>query len=140
MEYQNAFLGKTNQPEPEEIDSVLAGTAPLWHEYIRWLAKQHAVREIEWKSSGAKYGWSVRLKLKKRTIVYISPANGCFQVSFVLGDRAVAATQTIDLPAAVRKVIAEAPKYGEGTGLRLLIRSRQDIPVIQRLAEIKLAN
>ncbi len=140
MEYLNAFIGKKEQPLAGEVDAALAGAATLWHSYIDWLAERHAVRELEWKSSGAKYGWSVRLKLKKRNILYMSPANGCFLVSFVLGDRAVAATAGAQLPAAIHKAISEAPKYAEGTGLRLLIRSKDDIPAIQKLAEIKLAN
>jgi len=140
MEYRNAFIGKMEQPTPEELDTVLAGTAPLWHGYIAWLAAEHAVSDLEWKSSGAKCGWSVRLKLKKRNIVYMGPAAGCFFVSFVLGDRAIAATKEIVFPAEVRKAISEAPKYAEGTGVRLLIRSEEEIQAIQKLAEIKLAN
>jgi len=140
MEYRNAFIGKKEQPLPAEIDAVLGESAPVWHSYIHWLATEHAITELEWKSSGARYGWSIRLKLKKRNIVYMGPAEGCFCVSFVLGDRAIAATKQADFPPAVRQAITEAPKYSEGTGIRLLIRTGEDIPPIQKLAEIKLAN
>jgi hypothetical protein len=114
MEYKNAFVGKKEQPTVAELDAALAATAPLWHDLINWIATEHAVVDIEWKSSATKYGWSIRLKLKRRNIVYMSPADGCFLVSFVLGDRAIAATKETPFPAAVRKAISEAPKYAEG--------------------------
>ena len=44
-----------------------------------------------------KSGWSLRLKVKKRNIVYLAPCNGCFRVAFIFGDRAVAAARQSDL-------------------------------------------
>jgi hypothetical protein len=107
---------------------------------VDWLADKHGVADQEWKSSSPKYGWSVRLKLKQRTIVYLAPGEGCFLASFVLGDRAVAAAHKISLPESVVKAIAEAPRYAEGTGVRLIVRKPGDLPAIRKLAEVKLAN
>jgi hypothetical protein len=106
---------------------------------VGWLAKQGAV-EQEWKSSSAKYGWSLLLKKKKRTILYIGPCDGCFRASLVLGDRAVAAARQSDLSSSALKLLDEAPRYAEGTGLRLIVKSLKDLPTIRKLALIKLAN
>jgi hypothetical protein len=139
MDAGTAFIGKASQPTAVEIAAALGASATLWIDLMNWLAEQ-GVTEQEWKSSAAKYGWSVRLKLKKRTIVYLGPCAGCFRVAFVLGDRAVAAAHGSDLPKPVLKALDEATRYAEGTGLRLIVKAARDLPAIRKLALIKLAN
>ena len=82
----------------------------------------------------------MKLKLKKRTIVYLAPCHGKFRVAFVLGDKAMEATRQLKLPKAVMKVIDEAPRYPEGSGVRLEIAARKDLAAVKKLAEVKLAN
>ena len=43
-------------------------------------------------------------------------------------------------PKRVIKVMDEAPKYMEGTGIRLEVKSARDIGMLKKLAAIKLAN
>ena len=139
MNEANAFIGKTKQPTSDEVDLALGKAAPIGHSYLTWLAEE-GVKEQEWKSVSAKYGWALRLKLKKRTIAYLSPCAGCFRVSFVLGDRAVAAAHQCDLPKSVMKAIDDAPRYAEGTGVRLLVKAQKNLSGIRKLAAIKLEN
>ena len=87
-----------------------------------------------------KYGWALRPALKKRTILYLGPCDGCFRVSFVLGDKAVIAARASDLPKSLLKVISEARRYAEGTGVRLMIRKPEDLASVRKLVQIKLAN
>ena len=107
---------------------------------ISWLDEKHGVSVQEWNSFSPKYGWSLRLKLKKRTIVHLSPCTGCFRVAFILGERAVAAARQSSPSKAMLKLLDDAPHYPEGTGLRLLVKSAKDLPAIRTLAEVKLAN
>jgi hypothetical protein len=139
MEFPNAFIGKTSLPTAKEIATALGATATLWKQLVDWLAEQ-GVAEEEWKSGSVKYGWSLRLKLKKRTIVYLGPCAGCFRVAFVLGDRAVAAARQSGLSKSTLHLLDEAPRYAEGTGLRLMVKAPKDLAAIRKLALIKLAN
>ena len=139
METPNAFIGKATLPAEQELSAALGSTAELWKQLVNWLAEQ-GVADQEWKSSSPKYGWSLRLKLKKRTIVYLGPCNGCFRVAFVLGDRAVAAARKSDLSKSALKLLDEAPRYAEGTGVRLMVKASEDLADVRRLAIIKLAN
>jgi hypothetical protein len=61
-------------------------------------------------------------------------------VAFVLGDKAVEAARQSKLPKAVMKIIDEAPRYPEGTGVRLEIAARKDLAAVKKLAAVKLAN
>jgi hypothetical protein len=139
MENPNAFIGKTTQPTAEEVIAVLGPTAAVWKELIDWFAEQKIVDQ-EWKSYSPKAGWSVRLKVKKRNIIYFAPCKGCFRVAFIFGDKAVAAARQANLSKSTLKLLDEAPRYPEGTGLRLTVKSSKDLAAIRKLALIKLAN
>jgi hypothetical protein len=139
METPNAFIGKTTKPTEAEVAAALCSTAALWKQLVDWMAEQE-VGESEWKSSGLKYGWSLRLKVKKRNIVYLGPCAGCFRVAFALGDKAVAAARKGDLAKSTLKLLDEAPRYAEGTGVRLMVKVAKDLAAIRKLALIKMAN
>ena len=132
----NAFIGRTKPPTDEELSTELGAARALWDELLTELA----LSIQEWNSYSPKAGWSLKLKLKKRTIVYLAPCHGSFRVAFVLGDKAMAAARQLKLPKAVLKIIDEAPRYPEGTGVRLEIAARKDLAAVKKLAEVKLAN
>jgi hypothetical protein len=136
----NAFIGKTQKPSAQEIIEALGPSAETWKQFVDWLAHEQGVALEEWKSISPKYGWSLRLKLKKRTIVHLSPCDRCFRVAFILGNRAVKAARQSDLPKPVLKIIHDAPHYAEGTGVRLEVKKAADLAAIRKLALIKLAN
>lgn len=141
METCNAFIGKTAQPSPAELQAALGPTATLWDDFVAWMASELGVATQEWKGVlSNKYGWSLRLKVKARNIVYLAPYPGYFMVSFVLSDRAVKAAQKARFSAPVARALADAPRYPEGTGLRLAVKTARDLPPLRKLAAIKLAN
>ena len=132
----NAFIGRTKPPTDEELSTELGAARALWDELLTELA----LPIQEWNSYSPKAGWSMKLKLKKRTILYLAPCHGSFRVAFVLGDKAMEAARQVKLPKAVLKIIDEAPRYPEGTGVRLEIAARKDLAAVKKLAEVKLAN
>lgn len=140
MNDTNAFLGKTTEPTEKEVATVLGEAAPVWNELLDWFKDEEQLSEREWNSYSPKYGWSLRVKRKKRNIVHMVPCNGCFRVMFIFGDRAVAAARASKLPKAVLKALDEAPHYPEGTGLRLVVKGSKDLPPIRTLTHVKLAN
>jgi hypothetical protein len=139
MDNPNAFIGKATQPTLDELVSALGPAAIVWQELVDWFAEQKVVDQ-EWKSYSPKAGWSVRLKVKKRNIIYLSPCASCFIVGFIFGDKAVAAARQGGLSKSTLKLLDEAPRYPEGTGLQLTVKSSKDLAAIRKLALIKLAN
>ena len=130
----NAFIGSRHPPTDDELTTQLGAARALWDEVIASLALP--VRE--WNSYSPKAGWSLKLKLGKRTIVYLSPCQGSFRVAFILGAKAVAAAHASKVSKSLLKLIDESPKYPEGTGVRLEITSRKNLPAIQKLAALKM--
>ena len=132
----NAFIGRTKPPTDDELSAELGAVRALWDELLAELA----LPIQEWHSYSPKAGWSLKLKLGKRTILYLAPCHGKFRVAFVLGAKAVQAALESKLSKAVIKVIDEAPRYVEGTGIRLEVTARKDLAAIKTLTEVKLAN
>lgn len=135
----NAFAGKGTSPNDVELSAALGRAKGLWDELANELTRESGIRQ-EWGSSSIKAGWSLRVKNKDRIIVYLIPNQNCFQVALVLGDKAVKAAQQSSLPVRVKKIISEARRYAEGTGVRIPVKGPDDVAAIRQLARIKLEN
>jgi hypothetical protein len=136
----NAFVGKKQTPTDEELAATLGPVKPTWDHLLAELAQEFGVSVHEWKCYSPKAGWALRVKRKARTIAWLSPSEGAFNVIFILGAKAMRAARQIKFPQRVIKAMNEAPKYAEGTGVRLEVKSSKDIGTLKKLAAIKLAN
>lgn len=136
----NAFVGRTEQPSDADLADALGPAQELWEQLVSQIAETLDVEERDWNSYSVKAGWAMRMKHKGRNIVYLSPGTGSFMASFALGDRAVEAARNSDLPAKVIDIINAARRYAEGTGVRIEIRTPEDVASAVKLAGIKLAN
>jgi hypothetical protein len=134
------FDDKTTKPTPKRLAAALGKRYRLWNEVkAHTFAKCPAATE-EWKFAGAKYGWSFRLKDKKRNILYMTPSEGFIRVAFVFGDKAADAVEKSSLPEAIKNELRNATRYVEGRGLRLLVREQRDVAAVKQLLDIKTAS
>jgi hypothetical protein len=136
----NAFIGRTKAPSDADVAAALGAAKPLWDEIVVGMAGELELTGSEWKSYGVKHGWALQLRRGKRNIVHLAPCHGSFHVLFILGDRAVAAARGAKLGATAAKLLDEAPRYPEGTGIRIDVSRPRQIPLIRKLARIKLDN
>jgi hypothetical protein len=134
----NAFIHQSTLPNKEELAEALGPSKALWDRLIADLMTENGLDGQEWKCYSPKYGWSLRLLRKKRNILYLSPCTGSFRAMFILGDKAMIVVRSSKFPKKLQKIIAEAPKYPEGTGIRLDVVGPRDIPAIKKLVQIKL--
>jgi hypothetical protein len=134
------FLEKSQSPSASALAIALGSTSAFWRELTRGIAEQHAPITEEWVYSGKTYGWSLRLKRKKRAVVYLTPLADGFRASFALGERAVHAARESALPKPVLRLIDEAPRYAEGRAVRMEVKRASDVKYVMQLAAIKMAN
>lgn len=132
------FEDKSHQPTDVDLAEVLGRSHTQWQALIAHASEAYAPLMVKWGFTGAKWGWSVRLIQKKRTVLYMTPRSRYFIVGLVLGEKAVKAAHASKLPADVLKAIDAAPKYAEGRGLRLEVRTKKDLAAVQTLAGIKM--
>jgi hypothetical protein len=136
----SAFDDKSKKPGKSDLEKTLGRTYTHWNNLMAHIAAEYAPLTENWNFPGAKWGWSLQLKQKKRTILYLTPGKGFFMVGFVLGDKAVKAAHGGTLPDAILADIDGARKYAEGRGIRLEIRNKKDLDSVKKLAAIKMAN
>lgn len=135
----NAFLQRLAPPDDAALTAALGAAKPAWDALLAGLPAAARTDRQTWKCYSTKTGWSLQVAHKKRTIVWLSPGRGGFTVMFVLGDRAMAAARAARLPRAVVAALDAAPRYPEGTGLRLVAKSARALPALFKLAAIKAA-
>ncbi len=136
----SAFDDKTHKPEADELAQVLGRSGRLWNELTAGLSAQYDPLGQEWRFSGQNWGWSLRLKHKKRAIVYLTPCKRHFLAGFALGEKAAKAAHAAGLPPQVLECIDNATKYAEGRAVRLEVRTRKDLAAVQQVVALKMAN
>src|SRR5664280_519308 len=114
----NAFINKPKQPTNAELAAALGPAKATWDQLLTDLAQEFDVNVHEWNSYSLKAGWSLRVKRKARTIVWLGPREGSFIAAFILGDKTMRAARTSKLPQRIVKIMDAAPKYPEGTFAR----------------------
>lgn len=136
----SAFADKSHEPRATDLMRTLGRSGGRWNELIAHLETDFAPLEQAWNFAGAKWGWSLRLKQKKRTILYLTPREKFFMAGFALGEKAVTAAHDAGLPAEILTLIDEARKYAEGRAVRLEVRTKADLDNTRKVAAIKMAN
>jgi hypothetical protein len=133
----SAFDDPGVQPTSRTLQETLGRSWPAWTALTEALSGEAGGLQEVWAFAGPKFGWSLRLKRGKPVIVYLTPGRGYFLASFALGERACATALGADLPESIRTAIEEAPRYAEGRGVRIPVRSRTTVEAIRTLVSIK---
>ena len=136
----SAFADKAHEPQPAELHKVLGRSGARWDELVAFVESQYSPLTVSWGFAGSKWGWSLRLKQRKRTVLYMTPCKRHFLVGFALGEKAVRAAHSVPLHETVLALIDAAPKYAEGRGVRIEVRTRSDVESVKQLAAVKMAN
>jgi hypothetical protein len=134
----SVFDDSNTPPTAVSIKKAIGKAGPAWSNLIERLHQDCDSLQEEWAFAGARFGWSLRLKRGERVIVHLTPCEGHFLASFALGEKACAAAKEQGLPAQVLKSIADAPKYAEGRGVRIPVRTKRDLAGVETLAAIKM--
>jgi len=136
----SAFDDKAREPTDAEVAEMLLGTADHWNAIKDQIASLYEPLAVDWGFAGKKWGWSLRLKHKKRAVLYMTPSTGFFYVGFALGEKAVSAAHQSKLPQSLLDVIEGSQKYAEGRAVRIEVRTSRDLGNVVRLATIKMSN
>jgi Protein of unknown function (DUF3788) len=80
----------------------------------------------------------MRLKRGDRILLYITPQAGCFLVGVVLGERAALAAEAWGASESLLKLIDDAPRHREGRGVRMTVRTSEDVAAALMLLALKM--
>jgi hypothetical protein len=132
------FEDKSKVPGNGELAKVLDSNFELWNKVKNFVILNYPAAKEEWNYSGKNYGWGFRLRDPKRVIVYMTPCDGFFKTSFVLGERAFNEALDTELSDETLFIIKTAKTYAEGTGVRIDIKDEELIEDVKKLIKIKL--
>jgi len=140
MDDISIFTDKAIEPANQELVARLASTYALWQQIYDFVFRQYSQGVAEWNYPGKKYGWSFRIKDKKRAIIYLLPREGYFKVAFVFGQKATDAIMESDISDSIKTELAQARKYAEGRGINFDIRNEDLLGDVEQLVRIKLSH
>lgn len=129
----------TPAPAPAALAAALGDAGPAWHGLVAALAADFPGLKAEWKPTKLEFGKVCLLRQKDRTLLYLIPRRGDFEVSVVIGERAVALALAGDLPAAIKQLITGARRYAEGRGIRFPVTNPGQTAAIRQLVACKTA-
>ena len=135
---ESIFKDKNKQPNKNDLKESFGDTYQLWQLIEDYVISKYPKGFEEWSCS--KYGWSCRIKDKKRAIIYLLPRDRFFKVALVFGQKATDIIMKSQIANSIKTELDSAKVYAEGRGIRIDIKNNVIINDIQELIDIKLAN
>lgn len=132
------FTDKNQIPVEAEVSEHLGSTYKFWNELREFVLEKYPDAKEEWNFPGKKYGWSFRMKDKKRAIIYLLPREGFFKAAFVFGQKATDKILSETISEDIKNDLENARVYMEGRGVQIEVNDHTPVPDIKKLVEIKL--
>jgi hypothetical protein len=132
------FPDKATIPTNEDVQEKLGQSYELWTRICEMVLQKYPNGLSEWNYPGKKYGWSYRIKDKRRAIIYFLPRDKFFMVGFVFGDKAVNEIMTLPISEEIKNDLNAARKYAEGRGIRITVGDEAILSDIEQLIDVKL--
>ena len=133
------FMDKDSPPSGEDLKQALGSSYNLWMEIRNGVLEKYPDGKEDWNFPGKKYGWSFRIKDKKRAIIYFLPRREEFLVAFVFGGKAFEAIQKSEVSSKIVSDLETAKVYAEGRGVRIPVPDQSALKDIFTLIDFKLA-
>ena len=134
------FPDKSNIPDQDALIYALGDMKTLWDTLRDYVFQKYPDAVEGWNYPGKKYGWSFRIKDKKRAIIYLLPRDHFFKVAFVFGKKATHEVMKSPVSEDIKEMLESAKVYAEGRGIRIDVRDKTIINDIMKLIDIKLSN
>ena len=136
----SVFGEKVRRPSDDDVRVTLGKAYPCWEQLLLQVGERLGPITQIWGFTSATTGWGLRLRHKDRVILYMTPQQNQFLVSFALGEKAVAAARAARLSPSILNAIKAAPRYAEGRGVRITVKSSRQVSDLAALAQIKRQN
>lgn len=133
------FGDKNTIPVDNDLIEALGEGHGFWKDIRDYVYLRYPNAIDEWKHSGIKYGWSFRIKDRKRVIVYLSPRDKFFKVVMVFGQKAMDRIMNTDISDEIKEMLSSAIVYAEGRCIRIDVVDNNYIGDIKKLIDIKLS-
>jgi hypothetical protein len=121
-------------PSPNELARLLGKSFAAFDA----LAHDRAGATSEWKRYSKNAPWVVKVSEGERTLYYLTPQAGQFEVTVVLGERATQAALAGAVRPELHSAIQSAKPYVEGRPVRVIVARKTDLAGVEELVAVKL--
>ena len=136
---KSIFTDQSTVPTEADLQAALGDTYAVWQDLAAFVKNAAPWSEEGWHFSGEKYGWSFRIRDKKRVLAYLLPRAGFFKLALVFGPKATEAVLASDVPDSIQAELRAAKPYAEGRGIRLSVVDGSLLPHLHTLISIKIS-
>lgn len=136
---KSAFADGSKKPTEKDIEEKLSRMMAVWKNTKDFISQNYPDISEEWLFY-KNYGWTLRVKSKKRTILYFTPCPDSFIAGLVYGNKATEAAMNSDLSKEIREIIQSARVYAEGRSFRVEVKSANAFEFLKDLIVIKMNN
>jgi len=134
------FTDKKIMPVDDDLHIPLGNMYEMWQQITGYVHLKYPAAIDMWNYSGDKYGWSFRIKDKKRVIVYLLPRDRFFKVVMIFGQKATDAVMNSQVAEALKSELASAKVYVEGRCIRIDILNETILSDLKTLIDIKISH
>jgi hypothetical protein len=134
------FTDKTVTPTSKDLRKAIGKTHICWEALVAYTKKAYPAAIEEWNFPGPKYGWSLRIKDKKRAIIYLLPRDKFFKAAFVFGEKAIVNILKSDISGTIKSDLEKAKVYAEGRGIRIDVVDDSITEDLKKLISFKISS
>jgi len=128
------FTDKKIMPVDDDLHIPLGNMYEMWQQITGYVHLKYPAAIDIW------YGWSFRIKDKKRVIVYLLPRDRFFKVVMIFGQKATDAVMNSQVAEALKSELASAKVYVEGRCIRIDILNETILSDLKTLIDIKISH
>ena len=137
MSYER-MLDRDTEPTDKNMLKYVGRRAGLWSSLHEYLAT-HYDHTPELDFGGKKYGWAIRYRKSRKTLITLFPERGGFTALVVLGREEIAKANAIldELSSNVRDILTTTKQLHDGRWLWIRPSSKADIESVKALLGMK---
>ena len=130
---KSIFRDKGVRPDDEVVGVAVEAAKPLWNDCVDFVSGAYPGFAQEWKYYGAAWGWSAVLKSKTKTLCYLTPAEGYFQVSIIFNDKGRLLAVGAGLPEQVAQGVEDSKNNAKNIPFDFDVRQQADLEIAKKL-------
>ncbi|MGE5395090.1 MAG: DUF3788 family protein [Candidatus Saccharibacteria bacterium] len=135
----SVFSNRKEIPTENNLQELIGDSFGLWEKIRYYVHMKYPGAVDQWVNPGEKYGWHLRIKDKKRTIVYLLPTENYFKVALVYGQKATDVVMQSHVSDPIKSQLASAKVYAEGRGIKIDVTGKDILNDVEVLIDIKIA-
>lgn len=137
MSYER-LLNKINRPTNQDILDTIGEKCDLWLSFLQFIEDNYDYnKELAFFSKN--YGWTVRYRKSKKTLISCFPENGAFSVLLVLGQAEADKVNQIrkELNENFLSIFDDTEQLHDGRWMWIRILNGEDLETIIKVIQVK---